>query len=189
MLAVKNRPNFETRIGQKAGVEMLANWVDIKDPDPAEAEKDDLVVYKQGIAAGGATFARLEGCLYGNGRIYFDSTSGGDKNLGQVWEYRPTGKDQGSLTMLFEPSEPSLLSMPDNLCLNRTGNVVICEDNGVSIHLRVMNRSGQLGTLAKNVVKGYENREFAGVTFSPDFKTLFVNIQVPGVTLAIWGPW
>jgi uncharacterized protein len=32
--------------------------------------------------------------------------------------------------------------------------------------------------------------EFAGVTFSPDGHTLFVNIQgPPGLTLAIWGPW
>ena len=31
--------------------------------------------------------------------------------------------------------------------------------------------------------------EFAGATFSPDGTTLFVNIQNPGVTVAINGPW
>jgi secreted PhoX family phosphatase len=31
--------------------------------------------------------------------------------------------------------------------------------------------------------------EFAGATFSPDGETLFVNIQSPGITFAIWGPW
>jgi secreted PhoX family phosphatase len=189
MLAVKGRPNLDTRTQQTAGARLNVTWVDIPNPDPAEAERDDLAVYKQGIAAGAATFARLEGCLYGNERIYFDSTSGGDKKLGQVWEYRPTGKEQGTLTLLFESGDPSILNMPDNLCLNRTGNVVICEDNGVSIHLRVMNQAGQLGTLARNIFEGFENREFAGVTFSPDYKTLFVNIQVPGLTFAIWGPW
>ena len=30
--------------------------------------------------------------------------------------------------------------------------------------------------------------EFAGPTFSPDGKTFFVNIQNPGITFAIWGP-
>ena len=30
--------------------------------------------------------------------------------------------------------------------------------------------------------------EFTGPTFSPDGKVLFVNIQVPGLTLAITGP-
>ena len=32
------------------------------------------------------------------------------------------------------------------------------------------------------------NSEFAGPTFSPDGRTLFVNLQNPGITLAIWGP-
>jgi uncharacterized protein len=31
--------------------------------------------------------------------------------------------------------------------------------------------------------------EFTGATFSPDEKWLFVNIQYPGITVAITGPW
>jgi secreted PhoX family phosphatase len=189
MLAVKQRPNFDTRTQQNAGIRLPVSWVDIANPDPPEAERDDLAVYKQGFAAGAATFARLEGCAYGKGRIFFDSTSGGDTKLGQVWEYAPKGEDQGVLTMLCQPTDPAVLNMPDNLCLTSKGSVIICEDNSTSNHLRVMSGKGKLGTLAKNVMEGFENREFAGVTFSPDFKTLFVNIQVPGVTLAIWGPW
>ena len=30
--------------------------------------------------------------------------------------------------------------------------------------------------------------EFCGPCFAPDGRTLFVNIQNPGLTLAIWGP-
>ena len=189
MLAVKKRPNFDTRSQQMTGAALPATWVDIVNPDPPEAERDELAVYKQGIAAGAATFARLEGCIYGDGRIYFDSTSGGDKRLGQVWQYIPAGQDEGTLTLILEPTDPAALYMPDNVCLTRKGQVVICEDNGVSIHLRVLTGKGQLFDLAKNIFPGFENREFAGVTFSPDFQTLFVNIQVPGLTLAIWGPW
>jgi secreted PhoX family phosphatase len=33
------------------------------------------------------------------------------------------------------------------------------------------------------------DREFAGVCFSPRGDFLFVNVQVPGVTFQIWGPW
>ena len=33
------------------------------------------------------------------------------------------------------------------------------------------------------------NSELAGATFSPDGQVLFVNIQHPGDTLAIYGPW
>ncbi len=189
MLAVKNRPNLIASRQQQTGVALPVIWVDITNTDPAEAGLDPLAVYKQGIAAGGATFARLEGCFYGNRRIYFTSTSGGDKGVGQIWEYVPSGKDQGSLTLLFEPTDPSVLNMPDNICLTPGGNLTICEDNGVTNFIRVLNRKGELFDLAKNIFAGFETREFAGVTFSPDFKTLFANIQVPGVTLAIWGPW
>ena len=39
----------------------------------------------------------------------------------------------------------------------------------------------------RNVFTG--NSEFAGAVFSPDGEVLFVNIQYPGITLAIRGPW
>jgi uncharacterized protein len=188
MLTVKDHPNFDTRTGQKSGTALLSGWVDIPNPDPPEAELDNLAVYKQGIAAGAATFARLEGCFYGNGRVYFTSTNGGDKALGQVWEYVPSGKDEGQLTLLLEVTDSSTLFMPDNICL-AGNNLIICEDNDVRIYLRVLTPQGQVFDLAKNIAPGFETKEFAGVTFSPDGQTLFVNLQVPGMTFAIWGPW
>ena len=188
MLAIKGRPNFDTRSGQKRSAALPATWVDIPNPDPPEAELDNLAVYKQGIKAGAATFARLEGCFYGNGAVYFTSTSGGDKQLGQVWQYISTGKDQGNLTLLLQPGDQSQLFMPDNICLAGR-NLVICEDNGQMIYLRLLTQSGQVFDLAKNIAPGFEKQELAGLTFSPDGQTLFVNLQVPGMTFAIWGPW
>ena len=35
----------------------------------------------------------------------------------------------------------------------------------------------------------YRQSEWAGACYSPDGKWLFVNIQTPGVTFAITGPW
>jgi secreted PhoX family phosphatase len=35
----------------------------------------------------------------------------------------------------------------------------------------------------------YNDSEFCGPAFSADGQTLFVNIQSPGFTLAITGPW
>ncbi len=45
---------------------------------------------------------------------------------------------------------------------------------------------GDLYRFAENAING---SEFAGACFSPDGKTMFVNIQDPGITCAIWGPW
>lgn len=193
MLKVRDKKRFDTRMGQKVGVGLPVTWVDIKDPDPPEAETNGLAVYQQGFELDGATFGRLEGCFYGNGRIYFTATSAGNKYLGQIWEYAPQGTDQGMLTLLYESSDPAALNRPDNICLGSNGELFICEDNQRSVHLRIMTPKGEMSQFCRNIYKeeniDHSAQEFAGVTFSPDFKTLFVNIQIPGLTLAIWGPW
>ncbi|MGE0353816.1 MAG: alkaline phosphatase PhoX [Gemmatimonadales bacterium] len=190
MLAVQDRPGYDTRRGQAAGVVLPVRWVDIGDPDPANAEQDRLAVYHQGVAQGAATFGRLEGCFHGAGRIYLNSTNGGDAGLGQVWEYRPVGGDGGQLRLVFESDSPTVLNAPDNICMSPRGGLVLCEDHGGGdMHLRGLTRDGRVFDFARNIVPDHETSEFAGSTFSPDGTTLFVNIQTPGITFAIWGPW
>ena len=52
---------------------------------------------------------------------------------------------------------------------------------------------GGLGTLTRPSGQSFtansKQNEWAGAVFSPDGKWLFVNIQTPGVTFAITGPW
>ncbi len=189
MLAIRGTPNYDTRTGQRVGKPLPVTWVDIDDPDPAVAETDSLAVYTQGFSNGGATFARLEGCWYGNGSIFLNSTSGGDAELGQVWQYRPRGPLAGQLVLLFESPSAEVLDAPDNLCVSPRGGLVLCEDGDDEQYVRGLTQRGQIFDVAKNVVPGAEDSEFAGATFSPDGKTLFVNIQTPGLTFAIWGPW
>ena len=192
MLAVKDRPGYEARTGQQAGAILPAVWVDIENPDPPEAEADALAVYKQGAARGAATFARLEGCWHGGGRVYFTSTNGGDKKLGQVWEYEPRGESEGRLRLLYESPGAEALQAPDNLCVSPRGRgLVICEDGNAALRQRVrgLSREGRVFDFAANLVPGFENKEFAGATFSPDGDTLFFNVQTPGITFAVWGPW
>lgn len=191
MLRVRGRAEYDTRKGQKAGAPLAADWVDIKDPDPAAAGTNALAVYEQGMAQGGATFARLEGAWFGRGadgasHIYVNATSGGDKQHGQVWQYKPQGTDEGELTLLFESPDASVLKSPDNLCVSPRGNLVLCEDADNVFFLRGLTTQGQIFNIARAEGK---DSEFAGATFSPDGQTLFVNIQNPGQTLAIWGPW
>ena len=102
MLAIKGKPEYDTRTGQRLNNSLEAAWVTIDRPDPPEADEDTIAVYKQGIAKGAATFARLEGCCADkHGRIYFSATNGGDSKGGQIWMYAPTAKEAGRLTLLF----------------------------------------------------------------------------------------
>lgn len=190
MAVVKDAPKADLRTGQTMGKTMDITWVPIEDPDPKNAEADELAVYKEGISKGAATFARLEGCWYGNGAVFLNATNGGDKQLGQVWRYEPVDADTGKLTLLFESPDKSVLFMPDNLCVSPQGGLVLCEDNDQgNQYVRGLSPQGYLFDLASNIIPRHETGEFAGATFSPDNKTLFLNIQDPGLTVAIWGPW
>lgn len=192
MLAVKDKPKFDTRTGQKQGQKYEIAWVDIADPDPAAANTDELAVYKQGIERGAATFARLEGCWYGQGSIFFTATSGGDNRKGQVWKYTPSikNKDVGLLTLFFESPDAAVMEGPDNLCISPRGGLAICEDSPGENFIRGLTPDGRVFDLVKNIVPNFDSgREICGATFSPDGQTLFFNIQVPGLTFAVWGPW
>ena len=198
MLAIKGKPEYDTRTGQTVRSSMQATWVTIDNPDPPEADVDTLAVYKQGKAKGAATFARLEGCCADkNGRIYFTATIGGDSKGGQIWSYEPTSKDEGRLTLLFESTSRSLLDMPDNICLMPKSKLLfVCEDSdyegigGTPENLvRILTPEGKIADFAENIYAPALKSEFAGSTFSKDGKTMFVNIQGPGVTCAIWGDW
>ncbi len=190
MLAITGRNQFDLRTGQKQGETLPVHWVNIEQPDPVDADLVTRSVYRQGFAKGGATFARLEGCWYGGDSIFFTATSGGDSKLGQVWQYIPASKDKGQLKLIFESPGEAVLDMPDNLCVSPRGHLVICEDGRVpNQFIRGLTRQGQIFDLARNLVPGFEDKEFAGATFSPDGQTLFINAQTPGITFAIWGPW
>ena len=62
-LAVKGKPEYDTTTGQKPGRVLPVTWVDIEDPDPADAETNPSAVFEQGLADGAAIFQRLEGLL------------------------------------------------------------------------------------------------------------------------------
>ncbi|HEX8249508.1 MAG TPA: alkaline phosphatase PhoX [Pyrinomonadaceae bacterium] len=199
MLKIKDKDNFDTRSGQKTGMSFVANWVTIGNPDPMEADVDELAVYKQGRAKGGAVFARLEGCYSDpKGRkIYFTSTSGGNNKGGQIWLYEATGRDEGRLTLVFESPSRDILDMPDNICLQPKSELLfICEDSDYigeggtpNNFIRILTPAGKMADFAKNITPNFIASEFAGTTFSKDGKILFFNLQAIGATFAVWGDW
>ena len=196
----------DTRTGLKVGHEFDVDWVDIEDPErahwmttssPEQPNGDELGVFMQGKVQGAATFARLEGCWYGNNRIYLVSTNGGNARSGQVWQFDPRNQ---RLRLIFESPGADILDSPDNICVSPRGGLLLCEDGEAVPHrLHGMTPDGKLFAFAENniILNGERNgfrgdfraEEWAGATFSSDGKWLFVNIQTPGITFAITGPW
>jgi secreted PhoX family phosphatase len=186
MAKVVGKDRYDSRKGQRAGTALEIEWVPIADPDPANATEKEEAVFEQGAALGAMTFARLEGCWYGNGFIYLNSTNGGDEKLGQIWRYKPLGEKRGELVLLFESPNADVMESPDNICVSPRGGLAICEDGGGVNYVRGLTPDGRAFDFLRNEVN---QSEFAGACFSPDGETLFVNIQNPGLTLAVWGPW
>ena len=165
-----------------AGETLDVEWIDLE-----RVESPDTDLAAQGHSKGAAVFDRNDGIIRGSDGFYFCSTTGGAKSLGQVWRYQPD-PGPGRLQLFIEPNQPTLLRNGDNLTVAPWGDLIVCEDYvGLGVNRVVgITAGGRLYTLAMNVLN---LSEFAGAAFSPDGSTLFVNLQRPGLTLAITGPW
>ncbi|HSG72485.1 MAG TPA: alkaline phosphatase PhoX, partial [Planctomycetaceae bacterium] len=108
---------------------------------------------------------------------------------------------------------------PDNVTVSPRGGILLCEDGGTDdgdgLSLLGLLPNGQTFEFARNIINigvldapallaagrdplrvaewiaegDFSGNEWAGATFDPTGRTLFVNIQTPGITFAITGPW
>lgn len=183
-----------------SGTEMFdVEWVPIDDPSQGNTpgSNDGAGCFNQGKQAGGSSFSRLEGCWYRDGTVFFTSTDGGDAGMGQVFRFDVQGQ---TLAQVYQSPGKSTLDSPDNLTISPNGTVILCEDgdrDGMLLH--GLTPMGELFPIARNTVDlngehlgvsgNYSDSEWCGACFSPDGKWLFANIQKPGITVAITGPW
>lgn len=195
-LVINDQPGYDTRNWKgnaqrtKLGQSFTVSWLDLDDVD---APGDNLRF--RGHKAGAARFARGEGIWADEtGDHYFCCTNGGTFQDGQIWRYRPSplegsadeSKQPGTLELFVEPNDKAILHAADNITASPHGGLIVCEDrSGGMIRLLGITPEGACYTFARNRAGG----EFAGACFSPDGNTLFVNLQVAGMTLAITGPW
>jgi len=203
-LVVVGAPRMDLRGGFDVGDTFSVTWQEVGDPEGMSGRAFDS-------APDAAVFERGEGCWYDSGLIYFVSTSGGAASLGQIWVYDPEAL---TVSLLFEARTSDEVDSPDNLCVSPRGGIVMCED-GDSDPQRLVGLSlaGETFDLAQNLidlapgdleiidsvfpgtaanfwddaVDVYTGQEWAGATFHGYW--LFANIQTPGVTFAITGPW
>jgi len=75
---------------------------------------------------------------------------------------------------------------PDNVTVTPWGSLVLAEDGSGASHVLSSFPGGPTYAIARNQLN---DSEFCGPTFTDDGRVLFVNMQDPGLTLAITGPW
>jgi uncharacterized protein len=171
--------------------------------------------FLQGQAHGGASMRRGEGCFYRDDVVYVVDTSGGPAGKGTVWALELDRHRQrpGRLRAIYVSPDEDTADNPDNITVSPRGGILVCEDGGGRTAadgsrlfgprlLGINERGGSFVFAENNVVLeqappgkplvppgDYRGFEFAGAAFSPVGNELFVNIQTPGITFAIPGPW
>lgn len=160
------------------------SWVDL---DNVEAPEDDLRL--RAAAKGAALIARGEGIHMGVDDLYFCSTSGGAKKLGQIFRLVPgRGNGPDQVELFFESESKEQFDYGDNLCVSPNGHLIVCEDQYTEVvdnHLRGITPDGRAYDFGRLRIQ----TELAGACFSPDGKWMFVNAYAPTRTVAITGPW
>jgi len=185
--------NWEGATGMAPKSWRNARWIDL---DGVDNPNDDLRL--RGAAKGAAVFARGEGVFWGKDELYFTCTNGGAAVAGQIMRYVPSAHEgqaneadaPGKTQLFVESREQKVLDYADNIAIAPWGHIIACEDRYSDVdrnHLKGVTPDGKVYTIGRNVFR--DNAELAGVCFSPDGRTMFVNIYLPGITLAITGPW
>ena len=154
-------------------------WVTIDDVDPA----GDTLRF-EAHAKGAAKFSRGEGIWYGNDLVYFVCSNGGDAGAGQIWAYDPSNE---TVTLVVESTSRDTLDAPDNITVGPDGRLYLYEDGSGGNNIVGVNSEGELFRVAENEIGN--GSEFAGGCFSHNGRFMFVNMQNPGLTLVIEGPW
>lgn len=180
--ALKIRDQFgaDTRTGflSLLNMPLACEWVDIDNVDP-----DTDSVRFEAYGKGAARFSRGEGMWYGNDLVYFCASDGGDLRKGQIWAYDPATE---TVMLVVESTDAEMLDMPDNIAVGPDGRIYMGEDGSGSDNIVGVNSNGELFRVVENL---FNTSEFCGVCFSHNGRFMFVNIQSPGFTLVIEGPW
>ncbi len=151
----------------------------------------------QGFEQGGASFGRLEGAWYGNGHIYFVSTSGGNAGRGQIWSY-DTGGEHAEADLRIAGRGGAQRAGQHLRDAARRPRAVRRRRRQRPVHARPDRQRRDLPALPQQRAARRPAQRHLG-----DFRAassraratartaswLFFNIQTPGITFALTGPW
>lgn len=174
--------------------------------------------YRQAYANGAATFGAGEGCWVANGVVYFTDkavSTSTPSRAGRIWALDLA---TNTLKAIFVSNDLQVGNSPDNICVSPRGGLLFNEDGGTSgpnsgpavtaQRLMALREDGSSYIFAANnynftsaqlaaagkggpgrATGNQRNTEWCGSCFSPDGRVLFANLQSPGLTVAISGPW
>src|SRR5690606_7027323 len=174
--------------------------------------------YRQAYANGAATLGAGEGCWVANGVVYFTDkavSTASPARAGRIWALDLATQ---TLKAIFVSNDLQVGNSPDNICVSPRGGLLFNEDGGANgpnsgpavtaQRLMALRDDGSSYIFAANnynfsaaqlaaAGKGgagrstgdQRNTEWCGSCFSPDGRVLFANLQSPGLTVAISGPW
>jgi secreted PhoX family phosphatase len=181
------------------GTKLDVNWIPVPDPTAIP-----LSIRKQFADTEVTRSRKFEGAWWddGEGHGHGDDDNGralivcsfarltdgsAAEHDGQVWAYNPKRR---TLTLeLYLPLNPDITSNvpdgPDNITVSPFGGFFLAEDGLGAQHLLAVDEDANVTPFARNRLSG---SEFTGVSFAPNGKTLFANIQGEGIGLAMTGP-
>ena len=174
--------------------------------------------YLQAYANGAAIFGACEGCWVANGTVFFTDkqVSSNPQRSGRIWALNLA---TSTLKAILVSDDITVGNSPDNLCVSPRGGVLFNEDGSssgrnaagqvVSVpaqRLMALRDDGSTYAFASNnfnfsaaelaaagkpngAAGDRRNSEWCGSVFSEDGRILFANLQGPGITFAISGPW
>ena len=171
--------------------------------------------FAQAWSEGALRMSRGEGIFHANVDTSTGRNAAGEKGrgYGAVWVLDLATQ---RMRALFVSGDQAAAHNPDNITVSPRGGVLLCEDPdaapgnspdayGPGTRLVGLTRAGESYYFAKNnvaltteqvagagktIVAGdHRDSEWTGACWSPDGRWLFANIQTPGITFAITGPW
>lgn len=169
------------------GATLTAGWTEVLDP---LATEDSIRVTITKVTRS----RKLEGAWWGNDAAYFacsyarlDDGSVAEHD-GQVWKLDPVANTIELVVAFGVNPDPESDNFdgPDNITVAPWGGLILCSDGEGYQHLWTVAADGTPSMFGRNA---RDEGEFTGATFSADGSTLFANLQEPGVTFSITGPW
>ncbi len=169
------------------GIVLDVDWVNVPNANPKDGETP---IREQVISLGATPIPEVQETWAGtDGSIWFvcRSCEVHHKNVskgGHIWRYDPASQ---TIELIGSFADDTPHDKPKSVTPGPHGFAIASTHNQTERRIVGIAENGQLFPFGLNRLN---NEDFSGATFSPDGKTLFVNLRgSPGLSFAIWGPW